>query len=175
MTPGLYRDTCFSERIQQVRRKAGSALVTIAKAVPGRLELHLDDLAFKVNTLMTRDTLTDMQHMHCLELLIVVSNAVTDPQRRVDIVGQIVAPSLEEWVSPSTEAMVCTPSALLEAMALDVPRAAQDDEVVRRVHKGVNKVANTLNTLHSISRRIHETNRATPGSAAAASGGAGVG
>ena len=88
---------------------------------------------------------------------------------------QIVAPSLEEWVSPSTEAMVCTPSALLEAMALDVPRAAQDDEVVRRVHKGVNKVANTLNTLHSISRRIHETNRATPGSAAAASGGAGVG
>ncbi len=72
-----------------VRRRAGAALIALGRALPALLAPHLPALAARVQAAAARGTLHEMQRMHCLELLVAVTNAVEDPAQKQLLVAQV--------------------------------------------------------------------------------------
>jgi exportin-5 len=147
-----------SEPVAALRRRAGGALIALGRALPKELEPHLGSLAARVEAMATRGALRPMQKMHCLEMLVAVSNAVPDPARRTTLVGQAAGESVREWCSPEVTEVLASPQALL-TNCLGIEAAPNsvgaDPAVVTAVHAKVRLVGNCLNTLNSIARRVH--------------------
>ena len=147
-----------SEPVAALRRRAGGALIALGRALPKELEPHLGSLAARVEAMASRGSLRPMQKMHCLEMLVAVSNAVPDHARRTTLVGQVAGESVREWCSPEVTNLLTSPQALLtHCLGIEAAPSSNgaDPAVVTAVHAKVRLVGNCLNTLNSIARRVH--------------------
>jgi hypothetical protein len=156
----LPKEAPTSDAVVMLRRRAGACLIAVSKAMPSVLVRHLEKLAARVSEMVSRGGLREMQRMHCLEMLVAVSNAVEDPQERVTLVGQIVGDSVREWTGEEISTMVANPMALLtNCLGIDVAPFTQgaDPRYVSAILHRVHGISNALNTLQSVSRRVTST------------------
>ena len=165
--------TPVGEGVVLLRRRAGAALISLGKALPYQLAPHIGQLAGRVSAMSGRGTLREMQRMHCLEMLVAVSNALGDPAGRAEVVRQISAEAVAEWTSPEVTALVGSPAALLaHGLGVDMAptSAGADAATAAAIHANVFRVTNSLNTLQSIARRVdlHVPAPGSPDAAAAA-------
>mmetsp|Transcript_20758 Transcript_20758/g.26993 ORF Transcript_20758/g.26993 Transcript_20758/m.26993 type:complete len:1442 (+) Transcript_20758:118-4443(+) len=151
------KETVAGDAVTMLRRRAGACLIAIGKAMPQVLVRHLEKLASRVSEMITRGGLREMQRMHCLEMLVAISNAVEDPNERIALVAQIAGDSVREWTSEEYTTMVSSPMALLtNCLGIDVAPYTinADQSIVSSIIHRVHGISNSLNTLQSISRRV---------------------
>jgi len=123
--------------------------------VPIPLNLPAGELCTRCRGLIVKGEVSDSQRPQLIEMLVVVANALPDPQQRMAFIQELVADSEAYWENASTTQALGSVPAFLGLLGVgadgSVPTTeAQWDEAYDRTHA----LLGALNTFLGVTRRL---------------------
>lgn len=147
-----------------LRKKAGTALVSISKHIPDRLVPWLSQLSERSASLLSTNDLLPANRMHLFEFLSCVATAVDDPVARANFIGEVMSSSLKTLEEMSD----CVASMDNFMVFMGIAQAGSNPgSVIERAHveETTSKYArfySALNQLLSVGKRCHQAARKRP-------------
>ena len=156
-------NTQMSDEIVGLKKRSGTALVSVAKSVPHHLVPWLSQLSEATRSLLASPGLIPMNQMHLYEFLSCVATAVENPQDRSNFIADVLAGALATLKSDEIQRAIQTPSSLLAAFgvtqAAERPESVTEPGNVARVQQFYRTFFTSLNQLLSVGRRCSEAAR----------------
>ncbi|GAX13879.1 hypothetical protein FisN_5Lh226 [Fistulifera solaris] len=153
----------LSPEITGLKKRSGSALVTIAKVVPQHLVPWLSQLSNATSSLLAMDGLIPLNQTHLFEFLSCVATAVDDHQARSNFIGGVLSTAIESLEALDIQRWVSSVPSFLEYLGVaDIasnPAAATDPGTVQRITQNYYRVFTPLNQLLSVGKRCQEAAR----------------
>lgn len=115
----------------QVRRKAGSLLITLCAQPPPCFLEVLDEVVGHVQSLLARPQLAEMTHHQLVTALAAALNALPEAATQARYLAQLFGDMMTEWSSPNVTSLVSDPAQLVAAGAVN---NYEDDAMLPRMH-----------------------------------------
>ncbi|GMH73757.1 hypothetical protein TrST_g13794 [Triparma strigata] len=146
-----------------LRRKSGTALVSLGKACSTILLQFVDDLLTKANSLTNDTVLLPPQVMHLIEFLTCVANATQDNAKKTSFIDSVLSDSVTALVSGAEmTAMTSSVENLLQAIGITPdPTSASvtDPATVERISANYSRVFSALNQIMNVGKRCDENTK----------------
>ncbi|GMH80393.1 hypothetical protein TL16_g08529 [Triparma laevis f. inornata] len=146
-----------------LRRKAGTALVSLGKACSTILLQFVDELLTKANALFNDTILLPPQIMHLIEFLTCVANATQDNAKKTSFIDSVLTDSVNALTSGAEmTAMTSSVENLLSAIAItpDPTNASVTDPVtVERISANYSRCFSALNQIMNVGKRCDENTK----------------
>jgi hypothetical protein len=143
-----------------MRRKAGTALVTLGKANSGSLVQYVSELSSASSSILASNKILPPQRIHLIEFLTCVSSAIQDHEQKTNFVSSILAEPLSILTTdPTFLQMASSPNGILQVLQVTpppTPASVTDPQVVNKTADEFSKVFMAMNQLLSVGKRCDE-------------------
>mmetsp|Transcript_14279 Transcript_14279/g.29330 ORF Transcript_14279/g.29330 Transcript_14279/m.29330 type:complete len:1346 (-) Transcript_14279:24-4061(-) len=143
-----------------IRRKSGTALVSLGKANSHSLVQYVSELSTASSELLASNKLLPPQRIHLIEFLTCVSSAIQDHQEKTNFVASILAePNNILTSDPTFHQMSSSPNGILQTLQIMPPpslASITDPATVTATSKNFAKVFMAMNQLLSVGKRCDE-------------------
>lgn len=163
------------------RKRAGSALIHIAKVLPDQLLPHMATLIERAQTLIGENAVLESESVLLYEMLVLVSNAAHELEQQEGFVADVLSAPLEYWSSEEITTAFSSPQALLTHLRLTPETGAPNSEAEAAADSAQawwlesiaiqRKVLHTMHTFWCVGRRSVFSGAAGGPSGAGAAGG----
>jgi hypothetical protein len=143
-----------------LRRKAGTALVSLGKANSASLVQYVSELSSATSELLNSNKLFPPQRIHLIEFLTCVSSAIQDQEQKISFVASILAEPINILSNdPTFRQMSSSPNGILQTLRISpppTPQSATDPATVSGTANEFSKVFMAMNQLLSVGKRCDE-------------------
>jgi len=156
----------LNDDIISLRKKSGTALISVSKRVPHLLVGWLGQMSARAKTLLSSQTLLPTNKMHLIEFLSCVATAVQDPVSRSNFVHDVLSEDLMILELQLIKDALASPEGMLTFMGIaqvaSNPSVVTDKEFVKQTTSNYVKLFSAFNHLLSVGKRCHEAARKRP-------------
>lgn len=156
----IHNKTRLSDDIISLRKRSGSALISISKRVPHLLVPWLGVLSERVRSLLAENTLLPFNEMHLFEFLSCVATAVENPVVRSKFVSDVMTNTINVLESPTVQKCLASLEGFLNFLGIlqvtNSPSLAVDSDFVKKVTNQFTLIFSAFNQLLSVGKRCHE-------------------
>jgi len=149
-----------------LRKKSGTALVSVSKRVPHLLVKWLSQLSERAKSLLSSDSLLPINRMHLFEFLSCVVTAVEDPVTRSSFISDVLSNAITMLESDLVQSSIASTEGLMNLFGItqvaNNPTIATDKDNVKAVTSNYVQLLSAFNQLLSVGKRCHEAAKKRP-------------
>jgi hypothetical protein len=149
-----------------LRKKSGTALVSVSKHVPQHLVPYISQLSEVTRSLLSSVDILQTNRMHLYEFLSCVATSVEDPTQRASFVANVLSDAINTLQSQESQEALASVDNFLASLGITQagqnPASVTDPIIVKNVSDRFARLFSAFSQLLSVGKRCHEANKKRP-------------